>query len=131
MIACTSCWCQNDAGAKVCWNCRASLSSPATKPPKAPKRVVEAPPAPSAEERLASAFLCPKGCSAAPKSKRSAAAGTGLARVVEIHERRFAAVSCSRCGLTELYDLELIPEPDRAGPGIDPRLGDGSGGSGA
>jgi len=120
MIVCPSCWCQNEASSTACWNCRGSLVAPAA---RTPKRVPRPQPTPTAEERLAAAFVCPKGCVPAPRSKRAPAPPKCLARSLAIEQRRYAAITCARCGLTELYDLDLLAGPDRAGATADAPVG--------
>lgn len=120
MIVCRRCWCHNDPGSTACWNCRSPISAPADKPAK---RAAKALPVAPAEERLASAFVCPKGCIAPPRSRRSPPAPSGHSRTFEIQQHRYAAVSCSRCGFTEIFDLDVVEGKDRAGPVIDASAG--------
>ena len=48
-------------------------------------------------------FTCPKCGSKKAEADKIRTTGAGFTRFFNIQNRRFTAVSCSRCGFTELY----------------------------
>jgi len=67
------------------------------------------------EEQLANAFQCPKCQHSGARVEKLAMAGTGLSRFMEIQAHRYAFVSCTNCGYTEVYDLKTLKGSDNLG----------------
>lgn len=59
------------------------------------------------DEQMENRFVCPKCGNPGGRAKRISASGAGLSKLMDIQHNVFVAVSCSRCGYTELYN----PEP--------------------
>ena len=67
------------------------------------------------QEQLAEAFVCSKCGSAGGRAEVLAMTGTGLSRLLEIQHHRYAFVSCSNCGYTEVYDMATLKGKDSLG----------------
>ncbi|MBN2554818.1 MAG: hypothetical protein JXA97_02670 [Anaerolineales bacterium] len=67
------------------------------------------------EDQLASAFQCPKCQHHGARVEKLAMSGTGLSRFMEIQAHRYAFVSCTNCGYTEVYDLKTLKGSDNLG----------------
>lgn len=67
------------------------------------------------EQRLSEAYVCPKCHGHGGRAERLAMSGTGLSRLLEIQPYRFAFVSCSNCGYTEVYNLAVLEGKDDLG----------------
>ena len=61
---------------------------------------------------LAERFVCSKCESKGGKTKRFAATGTGLSRMLDIEQHLFIAVSCKNCGYTEIYNPDMLEDRD-------------------
>ena len=68
-----------------------------------------------AEDELASAFVCARCGQQGAHSERLALSGTGLSRLFEVQAYRYAFVSCTSCGYTEVYDLRTLEGKDDLG----------------
>jgi len=66
-----------------------------------------------AQEQLASRFVCAKCKNRGGTSSRLAATGTGFSRLFDIQHQRFAVISCTNCGYTEMYNLKVLGERGR------------------
>jgi len=60
------------------------------------------------DDELANRFVCQKCGSSGARAKRIAATGTGFSKFFDIQHNKFIALSCHRCGFTELYNLEAL-----------------------
>ena len=67
------------------------------------------------EDQLATAFQCPKCRHHGARVEKLAMSGTGLSRFTEIQAHRYAFVSCTNCGFTEVYDLKTLKGSDNLG----------------
>jgi hypothetical protein len=67
------------------------------------------------EEQLASAFVCPLCDYHGAKVERLAMSGTGMSRFFDIQRHRYAFVSCTNCGHTQVYDLRVLEGKDDLG----------------
>lgn len=67
------------------------------------------------EEALASAFVCVKCEHKGGHVEKLAMSGTGISRLLEIQPYRYAYVSCSHCGYTEIYNLQTLEGKDDLG----------------
>lgn len=68
------------------------------------------------DEELASKFVCPKCKNRGAKVERLAMSGTGLSRLLEIQNKRYAFASCTNCGYSEIYHLGILEgKGDRVG----------------
>jgi len=68
-----------------------------------------------AEELLAQEFTCPRCEHSGAHVERLAMSGTGLSRLLEIQAHRYAFVSCTNCGYTEVYNLHTLEGKDNLG----------------
>jgi predicted nucleic-acid-binding Zn-ribbon protein len=64
---------------------------------------------------LAQEFTCPRCKHEGAHVERLAMSGTGLSRLLEIQAYRYAFVSCSNCGYTEVYNLRTLAGKDDLG----------------
>lgn len=113
MWTCLKCGEGIEEAFEACWSCgadRAGRPDPAFRaplgedsrpvpPPKPPE------PPPDLDRELARRFRCPKCQAEGGRTRRIATRGAGLSRVLDL---RLLAVSCSRCGFVEMYDLEVL-----------------------
>lgn len=106
MIGCSHCKCENDGKSPDCWNCGKPLE-PTVKPVGAKERL---------GQHLADHFECTKGCEAATVAIKISTTGDGLSKFLDVHEHRFAAVSCTHCGYTEFFNLSVLEGKDHLGP---------------
>lgn len=60
------------------------------------------------EGQFAARFVCPKCQHRGAATDRINTTGSGLSRFFDVQNRRFLAVSCTQCGYTELYNLNVI-----------------------
>ena len=60
------------------------------------------------EEQFATRFKCTKCQSQGAVTKRIAAAGTGISKILDIEHNQFVTVSCKNCGYTEIYNPEVL-----------------------
>ena len=67
------------------------------------------------EDQLATAFQCPKCHHHGARVEKLAMSGTGLSRLLEVQAHRYAFVSCTNCGFTEVYDLKTLKGSDNLG----------------
>ncbi len=77
----------------------------------------------SADEMLATRFVCGKCKARGGTTKRIATTGTGFSKLFDIQHNRFVAVSCKNCGYTELYNPEILEGKDRLGDVMDVLFG--------
>jgi predicted nucleic-acid-binding Zn-ribbon protein len=64
---------------------------------------------------LAQEFACPRCQNVGAHVERLAMSGTGLSRLLEIQAHRYAFVSCTNCGYTEVYNLRTLEGKDDVG----------------
>jgi predicted nucleic-acid-binding Zn-ribbon protein len=64
---------------------------------------------------LAQKFHCPKCHGQGAHVERLAMSGTGLSRLMEIQQHRYAFVSCNNCGYTEVFNLRTLEGRDNLG----------------
>lgn len=67
------------------------------------------------ENQLAQAFVCPKCHQRGGHLERLSMSGTGLSRLLEIQPYRYAFLSCTNCGFTEIYNLRALEGRDDLG----------------
>lgn len=73
----------------------------------------------SIDEQIAERFRCPKCATVGAFVKRFAATGTGLSKMFDIQHNEFIAVSCQRCGFTELYNPDILESRSGTGDILD------------
>ncbi|NLE50442.1 MAG: hypothetical protein GX613_03470 [Chloroflexi bacterium] len=64
---------------------------------------------------LAEKFVCVRCGNHGAHTERLSMSGTGLSRLLEIQAHRYAFVSCTNCGYTEVYDLRTLEGKDNLG----------------
>jgi predicted nucleic-acid-binding Zn-ribbon protein len=64
------------------------------------------------EDQLAGAFLCTKCDHRGAHVERLALSGTAISRLLEVQAYRYAFVSCTNCGYTEVYSLRTLEGKD-------------------
>lgn len=64
------------------------------------------------DKKLARRFVCSKCQGEGAKVKRIAVTGSGLSRFVNLQHNQFVAVSCKRCGYTDLFDQAIMAGRD-------------------
>ena len=71
------------------------------------------------DDELARRFVCCKCKATGAVTKRFAATGTGLSRLIDLQHHVFIAVSCKGCGYTDLFDLQVLEGKSNAEAIID------------
>ncbi len=66
-------------------------------------------------EMLAQAFACPRCEHKGAKVERLSMSGTGISRLFEVQPYRYAFVSCTNCGYTEVFNLDILEGRDDLG----------------
>jgi predicted nucleic-acid-binding Zn-ribbon protein len=69
----------------------------------------------NANELLAQEFACARCDHKGAHVERLSMSGTGLSRLLEIQPYRYAFVSCTHCGYTEVFNLETLEGKDDLG----------------
>jgi len=64
------------------------------------------------KEELAEKFKCPKCQTKGGIPNNLAATGTGFSKFFDVQNRRFITISCSHCGYTELYNMNILEGKD-------------------
>jgi len=64
------------------------------------------------DELLAEEFACARCGHKGAHVERLAMTGTGLSAWFEIQKYRYAFVSCTHCGYTEVYNLRMLEGKD-------------------
>ncbi len=67
------------------------------------------------EDQIAEAFRCAKCDHDGAYVERLAMSGTGISRLLEIQQYRYAFASCAHCGYTEVYNLRTLEGKDDVG----------------
>ncbi len=67
------------------------------------------------DQMLAQEFTCRRCKHEGAHVERLAMSGTGLSRLLEIQAHRYAFVSCTNCGYTEVYNLRMLAGKDILG----------------
>ena len=60
-------------------------------------------------------FVCARCEQKGAHVERLAMSGTGLSRMLEIQKYRYAFVSCTNCGYTEVFNLRMLEGKDELG----------------
>ena len=68
-----------------------------------------------ADDLLAQEFVCARCDHKGARVERLSMSGTGLSRLLEIQAHRYAFVSCTNCGYTEVYNLRMLEGKDDLG----------------
>lgn len=69
----------------------------------------------TANELLAEKFVCSKCGQRGAHVEKLAMSGTGISRFLEIQLYRYAFVSCTNCGFTEVFNLKMLDGRDNLG----------------
>jgi predicted nucleic-acid-binding Zn-ribbon protein len=67
------------------------------------------------EELLGQEFVCARCEHKGGHVERLSMSGTGLSRLFEVQPYRYAFVSCTDCGYTEVYNLRTLEGKDNLG----------------
>jgi predicted nucleic-acid-binding Zn-ribbon protein len=65
------------------------------------------------EDQIGARFKCSKCKNSSSNIRRFAATGSGLSRFVDWQHNEFIAVSCDRCGFTDIYDPSVFKDKGR------------------
>jgi len=68
-----------------------------------------------ADQLLAQEFVCQHCGHHGAHVERLAMSGTGFSRFLEIQRYRYAFVSCTNCGYTEVFNLRMLEGKDNLG----------------
>jgi predicted nucleic-acid-binding Zn-ribbon protein len=71
------------------------------------------------DELLAREFVCARCEHKGAHVERLAMSGTGISRLFEVQPYRYAFVSCTHCGYTEVYNLQMLEGKDDLGTFLD------------
>ena len=66
-------------------------------------------------ELLAEKFVCSKCDQKGAYVEKLAMSGTGISRLLEVQPYRYAFVSCTNCGFTEVFNLKMLEGKDNLG----------------
>jgi predicted nucleic-acid-binding Zn-ribbon protein len=67
------------------------------------------------DQMLTEKFTCPRCDHQGAHVERLSMSGTGLSRLLEIQQYRYAFVSCRNCGYTEVFNLRALEGKDDLG----------------
>ena len=67
------------------------------------------------DQRLEEKFVCPRCDNHGAHVERLSMSGTGLSRLFEVQGYRYAFVSCTNCGYSEVYNLNILEGKDDLG----------------
>lgn len=67
------------------------------------------------DETLSREFKCPRCDHQGAHVERLSMSGTGISRLLEIQQYRYAFASCNNCGYTEVFDLRTLEGKDDLG----------------
>ncbi|MGD2027031.1 MAG: zinc ribbon domain-containing protein [Anaerolineales bacterium] len=70
---------------------------------------------PTTDQMLADKFVCQRCDNKHGHVERLSMSGTGLSRLLEIQAHRYAFVSCTNCGYTEVFNLRTLEGKDNLG----------------
>ena len=115
MWECSNCHEKHEDSFDVCWNCGTSRDG--AEDPTFERAEDYQPP--HLDAQLASRFVCTKCKNSGASVKRFAATGTGLSKLFDIQHNTFIAVSCSRCGYTEVFNPEILEGKETLGSILD------------
>ena len=73
----------------------------------------------TSDDELAARFVCAKCQYRGARTKRFAATGTGLSKLLDIQHNKFITVSCSNCGYTEIYNPDILESKSHVGDILD------------
>ena len=77
----------------------------------------------SLEDQIAIRFVCAKCRNQGALTKRIAATGAGLSRILDIQHNQFVLASCRNCGYTEAYNPEILEGKKHLGSILDVLFG--------
>ena len=60
------------------------------------------------ERQLSARFVCAKCHSKGAEVKSLSMSGTGLSKLLDLQHNRYVFASCSNCGYTEVYNLDIL-----------------------
>ncbi len=66
-------------------------------------------------QRLSEGFSCVRCRNRGAKVERLSLSGAGISRWLDIQAHRFAFVSCTQCGYTEVYNLQVLEKCEDLG----------------
>jgi hypothetical protein len=72
-----------------------------------------------ATDLLAREFVCSHCGTKGGQTQELAMSGTGLTRLLEIQPYRYTFVSCTNCGYTEVFNLDILEGRDDLGTFLD------------
>ena len=75
------------------------------------------------ESKLQSKFRCAKCNQRTANSRRIAATGAGISKLLDIQHNSFIALTCRNCGYTELFDPKVLGESRQLGTILDVLFG--------
>ena len=67
------------------------------------------------DDMLAQQFTCPRCENKGAKVERLSMSGTGISRLFEVQPYRYVFVSCTNCGYTEIFNLDILEGRDDLG----------------
>jgi predicted nucleic-acid-binding Zn-ribbon protein len=73
----------------------------------------------TADDLLAQEFVCARCERKGGHVERLSMSGVGLSRLFEVQPYRYAFVSCTHCGYTEIYNLDTLEGKDDLGTFLD------------
>lgn len=75
------------------------------------------------EEQMESRFVCAKCKHHGAETRRIAATGSGISKLLDIQHNQYLAVSCRNCGYTEIYDPKVLEGKRTLGTVLDVLFG--------
>jgi predicted nucleic-acid-binding Zn-ribbon protein len=71
------------------------------------------------DDLLAQEFVCARCEHKGAHVERLSMSGVGISRLFEVQPYRYAFVSCTHCGYTEVYNLDTLEGKDDLGAFLD------------
>ncbi|MGC9523121.1 MAG: zinc ribbon domain-containing protein [Anaerolineae bacterium] len=71
------------------------------------------------QSQIAEKFVCAKCRHHGAHVEELSMSGTGISRLFEVQPYRYAFVSCTNCGYTEVYNLDILKGSDDLGTILD------------
>jgi len=106
-MVCPNCQNEDSTNPFRCAECGYGLAAK-PKPPKTKPRYMGDKGVETRDEELARMFRCTNCRSHGGSVKRIATTGSGFSRMLDFQNNEFIVVSCSFCGLVQMYDPKVV-----------------------
>ena len=117
-MICKNCKTENDTNAYRCNDCDYGLAR-RPEPEKSKPRFLGDDGLETRDDQLARTFQCTNCRSHGGSVKRISATGVGLSRVLDLQLTELIVVSCTFCGLVQIYDPKIVDKVSTGWPIVD------------